>query len=110
MNTPEGEWKRTQRKLRSIPVDDIAPNIAADEERGGLWCLVAGGLEFIPADGGECQTEWDDGLMYAQFARWVKARPERVHTTREAAVAFVRSHFGGGAGSRRPWSLSAARR
>jgi hypothetical protein len=92
MSTPEREWKNVQRRLRSIPVEDIAGRAAA-EERDGLWCLVADELRFVPADGGTCETCWDDPLEYAQFVRWVKARPERVHSTKEAALAFVQSHF-----------------
>jgi hypothetical protein len=42
-------------------------------------------------DGGQGVTEWCDDLVYAQYARWIRARPERVHETYESAVAFVRA-------------------
>jgi hypothetical protein len=91
--TPQRAAKHVQRALRAIPVDAVAPRVAA-EERDGLWCLVADGLEFVPADGGTCETCWDDPLEYAQFARYVQARPERVHPSRASALAFVRSRLG----------------
>jgi hypothetical protein len=91
------QGKRVQRALRAIPVEAIAPAVAAQEANGaGLWCLVADDLVFIPADGGQCVSVWDDPMEHAQFARWVMARPERVHETRESAVAFVRSRLGRG--------------
>lgn len=90
--TPQQEHKRVQRALRVLPVEAIAPSVAAYESEGtGLWCLVANELSFVPADGGTTVTNWDDTLEYAQFRRWVEARPERVHGTHEAAVAFVRA-------------------
>ncbi|AMV24448.1 hypothetical protein VT84_08625 [Gemmata sp. SH-PL17] len=92
MSTPERKWKHIQRRLRSIPVEEIAPRIAA-EERHGLWCFVAHELEFIPRNGATCETCWDDQLEAAQFLRWVLAHPERVHPTREAALDFVQAHF-----------------
>jgi hypothetical protein len=92
--TPEREDKRTKRALRTIPVDAIAPEIAASEaDRDGLWCLVSGDLEFVPAHGGRTTTLWCDELAYAQFVRWVRGHPERVPATHEAAVAFVRSRL-----------------
>jgi hypothetical protein len=94
--TPQQEGKRVRRALRTIPVEAIAPAIAAEEAQGkGLWCLVGGELSFVPADGGLTLTSWDDALEYAQFVRWVKGHPERVHDTHEQAVAFVRSRLGG---------------
>ena len=93
--TPQREAKRVQRRLRAIPVEAVAPHIAAEEaDRGGLWCLVSGGIVFVPADGSECTTGWDDALVYAQFHRWLLAHPERVHDTHAAAVGFVRSRTG----------------
>jgi hypothetical protein len=93
MTTPQRDWKRIQRQLRAIPVDQIGPRVTA-EERDGLWCLIAEQLTFVPVGGGDCETCWDDPLVYAQFVRYVRARPERIHSTRESALAFVRSHFG----------------
>jgi hypothetical protein len=58
-------------------VDAVAPYIAHEEAAGdGLWCLVDGEMTFVLADGGTCATQWDDALMAAQYARWVKAHPE----------------------------------
>lgn len=91
MTTPQKEWKNIQRLLRTIPVEEVAPRVKA-WEGVGLWCLVAGELSFVPANGGESHTEWDDPLEYAQFYRWVQARPERVHPTLESAQTFVRGH------------------
>jgi GrpB-like predicted nucleotidyltransferase (UPF0157 family) len=93
MATPEEEWKHIQRRLRTIPVEEVAPRVAA-EERDGLWCLVANELQFIPANGDACDSDWDDFLEHAQFVRWVRAHPDRIHTTREAALAFVQRWFG----------------
>jgi len=90
--TPHRAAKHVQRTLRTIPVDAIAPHVAA-MEAGGLWCIVAGGLEFVPADGGTCESCWDDPLEHAQFVRYVRARPERVHPSLESARAFVRSRL-----------------
>jgi hypothetical protein len=92
--TPQRGAKHVQRALRTIPLDAIAPHVAAMES-SGLWCIVASGLEFVPADGGTCETSWDDPLEYAQFVRYVRARPERVHSSLELARAFVRSRLGG---------------
>lgn len=90
--TPEREGKRVLRALRTIPVDAIAPHIAADEASSdGLWCIVGGELSFVLADGGRTETFWDDPLVPAQFVRWIQAHPERVHGTHEVAVAAVRS-------------------
>ena len=88
--TPERAAKHVQRALRSIPVDAVAPHVTA-METDGLWCVVDGWLEFVQAHGGMCETCWDDPLEYAQFERYVRARPERVHPSRESALAFVRS-------------------
>jgi hypothetical protein len=93
--TWEREQKRVERALRTIPVEAIAPDIAASESPGdGLWCLVAGEVSWVPAHGGGTTTSWCAPLAYAQYARWLAARPERVHNTRAAAVAFVRSRLG----------------
>ncbi len=91
--TPQREAKHVQRALRVIPSDSIASHVAAMES-DGLWCIVAGGMVFIPADGGTCETCWDDPLEYAQFVRYVRARPERVHPSPESARAFVQSRLG----------------
>ena len=91
--TPQRAAKHVQRALQSIPVDAIAPHVAA-MEADGLWCIVPDGLEFIPANGGDCETCWDDPLECAQFVRYVSAQPERVHPTRESALAFVPSRLG----------------
>ena len=90
MSTPQQEWKRLERRLRYIPVEQVAAEVAA-EERDGMWCLVGGGLSFIPADGGTCETSWSDMTQYAMFERYVAAHPERVHATIESARAFVRA-------------------
>ena len=95
MATPQREWKHIQRQLRGIPVDEVGPRVTA-WERDGLWCLIAGELTFVPADGGTSESSWSDPLEYAQFVRYVGARPERVHPTHESAVAFVRSQVGRG--------------
>jgi hypothetical protein len=95
MATPQREWKHIQRKLRGIPVDQIGPYVTA-WERDGLWCLVAGYLTFVSADGSGGETTFEDPLVDAQFVRYVQARPERVHATYESAQAFVRSRLGRG--------------
>lgn len=74
-------------------MDAIAPHVAA-MEADGLWCIVPEGLEVIPASGGTRETCWDDPLGRAQFVRYVSARPERGHPSRESALGFVRSRFG----------------
>jgi hypothetical protein len=84
--------KHIQRAIRAIPVEQIAPVMAAGE-RDGMWCLVDGDLSFVPADGGQCITQWDDPVQHALYVRYVLAHPERVHDTHEAAVAFVRSQM-----------------
>jgi hypothetical protein len=91
--TPQREWKRIQRQLRGIPTEEIGPVVAA-EETDGLWCLVAGDLAFVPVDESTCEVRWDDALVYAQFVRYVQARPERVHSSVESAREFVRSQLG----------------
>jgi len=84
--------KRIERKLRTIPVDAIAPDITAHESnRSGLWCLVAGLVKWVPKNGAKVETAICDDLCHAQYARWLVAHPERVHETHEAAVAFVRA-------------------
>jgi hypothetical protein len=93
--TPQREWKHIERRLRGIPVDAIAPAVAA-WETNGLWCLVAGELGFVPADGGGCEVCVDDALAYAQLVRYVRAHAERVHPSLESARAFVRSRLGKG--------------
>jgi hypothetical protein len=95
--TPQREAKHIQRTMRTIAVDAVAPAIAADEAGcGGLLCLVNGEVEFIPAHGGTVESTWDDPLAYALYARWLATQPDRVHSSRESAVAFVRSRMGGG--------------
>jgi hypothetical protein len=89
--TTQREDKRLQRALRTIPLDAIALSIAADEAaRDGLWCLVDGVLSFVPVHGRLGETALCDELVHAQVVRWVAAHPERVHSTKEAALAFVR--------------------
>ena len=88
--TPQRESKRVKRALRTIPVDAVAPAITGDEASGlGLWCLVAGEVSFVPVSGRTTTTLWENELTYAQYHRWLKAHPERIHATHEAAVAFV---------------------
>jgi hypothetical protein len=92
--TPHREAKHIERKLRTIPLEVIAPQIAANEAQGdGLWCLIGGEVSFVPVHGGGTTTCWDDMLEYAQYARWLGAHPERVHDTHESAVQFVRSQL-----------------
>jgi hypothetical protein len=94
--TPQREAKRVERMLRAIPAEAIAADIAASESvRDGLWCLVAGEVAFVPTHGGGTTTNWCDPLAHAQYARWLRAHPERVHDTHESAVAFVRAQLGG---------------
>jgi hypothetical protein len=84
--------RRIARTLRGIPIDAIAPDIVAHEsDRSGLWCVVAGTVEWVPENRVKVTTLWSDDLYYAQYARWLAAHPERVHKTHEAAVAFVRA-------------------
>jgi hypothetical protein len=92
MATPQREWKHIQRQLRRIPVDEVGPRVAAWEQ-SGLWCLVAGELTFVSPAGEMGETSFDDPLEYAQFVRYLTARPERVHATWESAQAFVRSQM-----------------
>jgi len=93
--TPQREWKHVEWALRMIPLDAIAPDIAASESPcDGLWCLVGGEVAFVPAHGGRTITDWCDPLAYAQYARWLAAHPQRVHDTHEGAVAFVLSRLG----------------
>jgi hypothetical protein len=89
--TPKRHDKRVKRALRRMPLEAIAPEIAASESSGeALWCLVAGEVTLVPADGGHTITQWDDALQFAQYAGWLAAHPERVHDIHESAVAFVR--------------------
>jgi len=98
--TPQRRGKHVQRKLRTIPLDAIAPYIAASESTGrGLWCLVAREVTFVPVDGGETITQWDDPLEYAEYERWLAAHAERVHDTHEPAVEFVRRRAAEGSSS-----------
>lgn len=93
--TREREWKHIQRKLRTIPLEAIAPAITNTEASGrGLWCLVDGELSFVPVSGNQTFTDWGDFLECAQFVRWVKAHPERIHQSHQDAVDFVRRHLG----------------
>jgi hypothetical protein len=94
MGSPERDWKHIQRRLRTIPVDEVAPRVAAWEQVG-LWCLVAGELTLVSPAGARGETTWDDPLEYALFVRYLKARPERIHSTWESAQAFVRSQMTG---------------
>src|SRR6478672_10521713 len=94
------EDKHVQRTLRTVPIDAIAPDIAARESQGdGLWCLVGGEVSFVPVHGGRTVTDWDDPLAYAQYARWLAARLERIFDTHDSAVAFVLSQLGPGSGA-----------
>jgi len=78
-----------------VRIDTERPwGVESLDKQRGLWCLVAGSLEFVLADGGTCETDWDDPLEFAQFARFVAARPERVHPSMESARAFVCSQLG----------------
>jgi hypothetical protein len=91
----EREAKRVQRAIRNIPVEAIAPAIAAGEQEGlGVWCLVDRQLLFISPNGGETLVDWDDPVEFAQYVRYLEAHPERVHQTHTSALAFVRSRLG----------------
>lgn len=92
MTTPQREAKHIHRQLRTIPVDAIAPAVLA-EERDGMWCIVGSELTFVFAKAFTSETTWDDALMLAQFVRYVRSQPERVHSTLESARAFVRSRL-----------------
>src|SRR5262249_33901103 len=76
------------------PLAQVAARVAA-AEHNGLWCVVAGELTFILADGSSRATRWDDAREYVQFLQYVQGQPERVHPSWEAACAFVRSQLGG---------------
>jgi hypothetical protein len=95
MGSAKRDGKQIQRRLRTIPVDEVAPRVVA-WEHGRLWCLVAGELTLVSPAGGRGETTWDDPLEYALFVRYVKTRPERIHSTLESAQAFVRSQKTGG--------------
>src|SRR5262245_656008 len=91
MGTPQRQWKHLERRLRKIPVEQIASSVAAFEREGrGLWCIVAGELVFVTANS-NTETTWDDELGYAQIDRYVRSQPGRVHPTLESAREFVRS-------------------
>lgn len=92
--TPQQDSKRVQRAIRNIPVEQIAPRIAVEEQtQNGMWCLVVDELQFVPTDGGYSVTQWDDPIEFALIVRYVQAHPERIHANHEKAVAFVRSQF-----------------
>lgn len=94
--TIEREHKRVQRRLRTIPVEAIAQSIQAYEASGQcLLCLVANDLEFVGINGLKSETTWDDALEYAQLVRWIQTHPERIHSTFQAALAFVRGELSG---------------
>ena len=91
--TPQRQGKRVLRAIRNIPTYQIAPAVTASERRG-MWCLVAGDLVFVLANGGTSVTCWDDPIEHAQFVRYVQAHPERIHATHATALEFVRSQLG----------------
>ena len=92
--TPEREAKHVQRVIRNIPVDQVAPQIAAEEEAmRGMWCIVAGEFVLVLAAGGQTFTNWDDPVAHALYVRYVQAHPERIHASHDEAVAFVRSRL-----------------
>jgi hypothetical protein len=96
MSTPQREWKRVQRVLRNIPVEQIAPWLAAMEQNG-LWCLIADELVFVSTHGGTGgETTWDDPVVYAQVYRYVQEHSDRHHPTHEKALEFVRSRLAAG--------------
>ncbi len=92
--TPQQEAKRIERKLRNVPVEAIAP-IVLSWEPAGMWCIVCGGLSFVPPDDGvwDVSTMWD-AMTTFQVVRYIQAHPERVHSSWESARAFVRARFG----------------
>lgn len=84
--------KHLLRRLRTIPLDAIEPRIAASEAAGNATlCLVGGEVEFVRTDGSTVWTTWDDPLDFAQIVRYLQAHPERVHATRESALAYAKS-------------------
>ncbi len=92
--TPQREDKHVQRAIRKIPINAVTSAVTAWETGDGLWCLVKGELEFVETSGGRSETTWDNPIELALFVRWVQARPERIHPTHGAALAFVRSTLG----------------
>ena len=80
--------KRVQRAIRKIPVDDIGPQLAIYEGNDGRFCIIGNHLEFINANGRQCETTWDS-VQAALIGRYVRSRPERTHSTYESALAFV---------------------
>ena len=78
----------------ALPLAQVAARVAATEHNG-LWCVLAGELTFILADGSSRATRWDDAREYVQFLQYVQGQPERVHPSWEGARAFVRSQLGG---------------
>ena len=97
MSTPQQDWKRLERRLRYIPVDRIAPRVAADE-RGGMWCVVGGMLQFVPVGRGVCDIgPWQgDPMEWAEIDRYVRSCPDRIHLSWESAWDFVESRLGAG--------------
>ena len=87
------EAKHVERSIRKIPVDSIAPQLAADEGSDGRYCIVADRLEFVLANGRMTETAWDDPVEVALIGRYVRSIPERIHPTYDSALTWVRSQL-----------------
>jgi hypothetical protein len=93
--TTERDEKRALRAIRNVPIDAPASWIAEDEERRtGMWCLIGGNLEWVPRDGSQTETTWDDPVELAVLARFIGTLKERVHESHSSAVRFVQSRCG----------------
>jgi hypothetical protein len=93
--TRDRDTKKVLRAIRNIPVDEPALWLADDEKAGtGLWCLVAGQLQWVPATGGKTESTWDDPIELAVMTRYIKTCSDRIHDTHSSAVQFVKSRFG----------------
>jgi len=90
------DGKHVTRAIRNIPVDQVGPEIIAEEGDDGRWCMVAGELTFVMANGRSTETTWDDPVKFALYIRYVQKRPERIHPNHESALAFARSQVGPG--------------
>src|SRR5262245_61415779 len=95
MTSPQREWRHLQRRMRGIPVEQIATFVASFEN-DGCWCLVSGDLVFVQSHVSDCEITLDDELVYAQLLRYVQSQPERIHPTLESAREFVRSQLSRG--------------
>jgi hypothetical protein len=81
--------KQVLKRLRTIPVD--AGRAFVKGETGGRWCIVAGDVRFVSADGQEGETAFDDEIEHAVVKGYLCSMPERVHSNYQSALEFVRS-------------------